>query len=56
MARHTFGTLTPEAGVSIESVAKMMGHTSIKSTQIYAQITDSKIGKDMDILLNLDVL
>lgn len=51
MARHTFGTLTLESGMSIESIAKMMGHASIKSTQIYAQITDSKISKDMDILM-----
>lgn len=51
MARHTFGTLTLEAGVSIESIAKMMGHASITSTQIYAQITDSKVGKDMDRLI-----
>lgn len=47
-ARHTFGTLTLEAGVPIESIAKMMGHSSIASTQIYAQITDKKISKDMD--------
>lgn len=51
MARHTFGTLTLEAGMSIESIAKMMGHASITSTQIYAQITDSKIAKDMDRLI-----
>ena len=51
MARHTFGTLTLEAGVSIESIAKMMGHASIASTQIYAQITDSKISRDMDRLI-----
>lgn len=51
LARHSFGTLTLEAGVSIESIAKMMGHTSIKSTQIYAQITDSKIAKDIDRLM-----
>lgn len=51
MARHSFGTLTLEAGVSIESIAKMMGHASITSTQIYAQITDSKIAKDMDRLI-----
>ena len=37
--------------MSIESIAKMMGHASIKSTQIYAQITDSKIGKDMNRLI-----
>ena len=46
--RHTFGTLTLEAGVPIESIAKMMGHSSIASTQIYAQVTDKKISKDMD--------
>ena len=37
-----------EAGVPIESIAKMMGHSSIASTQIYAQVTDKKISKDMD--------
>ena len=50
-ARHSFGTLTLEAGVPIESIAKMMGHSSIASTQIYAQITDQKIAKDMDKLI-----
>ena len=34
MARHTFGTLALSAGIPIESVAKMMGHASIASTQI----------------------
>ena len=47
-ARHTFGTLTLEAGVPIESIAKMMGHSSIASTQIYAQVTDQKIARDME--------
>ena len=51
MARHSFGTLTLEAGIPIESVAKMMGHASIASTQIYAQITDQKISRDMDRLI-----
>lgn len=51
MARHSFGTLTLEAGVPIESIAKMMGHSSIASTQIYAQITDQKIARDMDRLM-----
>lgn len=51
MARHTFGTLCLEAGIPIESIAKMMGHSSIASTQIYAQITDSKISSDMDRLI-----
>ena len=51
VGRHSFGTLTLEAGVPIESIAKMMGHASIASTQIYAQITDSKISRDMDRLI-----
>jgi integrase len=51
VARRTFGTLTLEAGIPIESIAKMMGHSSIASTQIYAQITDQKISRDMDRLM-----
>ena len=50
-ARHTFGTLLVSEGISIESAAKMMGHADINSTQIYAQITDCKISKDMDRLM-----
>ena len=51
MARHTFGTLSLSAGIPIESIAKMMGHASISSTQIYAQVTDRKISEDMDKLI-----
>jgi len=51
VARHSSGTLTLEAGIPMESIAKMMGHASISSTQIYAQITDQKIAKDMDRLM-----
>ena len=51
MARHTFGTMTLNAGIPIESIAKMMGHASISSTQIYAQMTDKKISEDMDRLI-----
>ena len=50
-ARHTFGTLLISAGISIESIAKMMGHTNIVSSQIYAKITDDKISNDMDKLM-----
>lgn len=39
------------AGISIESIAKMMGHTNITSSQVYAKITDDKISKDMDKLM-----
>ena len=51
MARHTFGTLSLSAGIPIESIAKMMGHASISSTQIYAQVTDKKISEDTDKLI-----
>ena len=51
MARHTFGTLSLSAGIPIESIAKMMGHSSITSAQIYAQVTDKKISEDMDKLI-----
>ena len=51
MARHTFGTLSLSAGIPIESIAKMMGHASMSSTQIYAQVTDKKISEDMDKLI-----
>ena len=51
VARHTFGTMSLSAGIPIESIAKMMGHASISSTQIYAQVTDNKISKDMDRLI-----
>lgn len=51
VARHTFGTLLLSASISIESIAKMMGHTNISSTQIYAKVTDQKISEDMDKLM-----
>lgn len=51
MARHSFGTLMMTSGIPIESIAKMMGHTNINSTQVYAQVTDQKISSDMDWLM-----
>ena len=45
--RHTFATMTLSKGVPIESVSKMLGHTNIKTTQIYARITNKKIEEDM---------
>ena len=50
-ARHTNATLLVSAGVNMESVSKMMGHSSIKSTQKYAQITVNRISEEMDKLM-----
>ncbi len=51
VARHTFATtVTLTNGVPLESVGKMLGHKSIKSTQHYAKILDKKVSDDMQIL------
>jgi len=50
-ARHSFGTFLISEGIPIESIAKMMGHSGIKTTQRYAEVTDKKISKDMDNLM-----
>jgi site-specific recombinase XerD len=51
IARHTFATtVTLNNGVPIQSVSKMLGHKSIKITQIYAKILDRKVSEDMGLL------
>lgn len=51
VARHTFATtVTLSQGVPIETVSKMLGHTSLKTTQIYAKVVDRKISDDMEVL------
>ncbi|PRY09845.1 site-specific recombinase XerD [Pontibacter ummariensis] len=52
-ARHTFATtVTLLNGVPMESVSKMLGHTSIKTTQHYAKVLDMKLSQDMRLLRN----
>jgi len=51
MARHTFATtVTLSNGVPMESVSKMLGHRSLKTTQHYAKILDEKLSEDMNLL------
>jgi integrase/recombinase XerD len=48
IARHTFATtITLSNNVPIETVSKLLGHTKLATTQIYAQVLDTKISKDM---------
>ncbi len=48
LARHTFATsVTLSNGVPIETVSKMLGHTTIRTTQIYAKVIEQKVSQDM---------
>ena len=51
IARHTFATtVTLSNGVPIETVSKMLGHTNLKTTQLYAKVLDRKVSDDMNKL------
>ena len=51
LARHTFATtVTLTNGVPIETVSKMLRHTSIRTTQIYAKVVEKKVSEDMRVL------
>ena len=51
MARHTFATtVTLTNGVPIETISKMLGHTKLATTQIYAKVIERKVSDDMQLL------
>jgi site-specific recombinase XerD len=51
IARHTFATtVTLSNGVPMETVSKMLGHKSVRTTQIYAKVIDKKVSTDMTLL------
>lgn len=50
-ARHTFATtITLSQGVAIETISKLLGHKNIRTTQIYATVTHSRLVGEMDTL------
>ncbi len=51
IARHTFATtITLSNGVPIETVSKLLGHTKIATTQIYAKVIERKVSEDINAL------
>ncbi len=54
MARHTFATTNALAqGIRIEIVSRMLGHTNVKTTQIYAKVTDEMLAKGFDEMADI---
>ena len=51
-ARHGFATMALTNGMPIESVSRILGHTNITTTQIYAKITTEKLNTDLTALGN----
>ncbi|TGY51365.1 tyrosine-type recombinase/integrase, partial [Parabacteroides distasonis] len=50
LARHTFAVFALNNGVPMEVVSKMLGHTNIKTTQIYAKVLNTEVEKGFDVL------
>ena len=50
MGRHTFAVMALDRGAKIENVAKMMGHTDIKTTQIYAKVLNRAVDREFEML------
>ena len=47
VGRHTFATMSLNRGMPVETLSRILGHTNIRTTQIYAKITNRKISEDM---------
>lgn len=49
VSRHSWAVLALEYGMPIESVSKILGHTNITTTQIYAKVTSNKLDHDISV-------
>lgn len=50
IARHTFACIAIANKVSMESIAKMLGHSDIRTTKIYAKLMDRTVAEEMNVL------
>lgn len=50
MARHTFACIAIANKVSMESIAKMLGHSDLRTTKIYAKLMDKTVSEEMNVL------
>lgn len=50
IARHTFACIAIANKVSMESIAKMLGHSDLRTTKIYAKLMDKTVSEEMNIL------
>ena len=48
IGRHTFAVLAILKGMPLETLQKVLGHKSILSTQVYAELINPKVGEDTD--------
>ena len=56
LARHTFATLALSKGMPIESVSKILGHSNITTTQIYAKVINTKLENDLEGILDFQTV
>lgn len=50
VGRHTFACIALANKVSMETIARMLGHSDIRTTKIYAKVLDTTVSKEMEVM------